>query len=82
MKEFPISALAQIINATPVANTGIFTGISIDSRTTKACDCFFAIAGENFDGHDYVADAFAKGAACAVVSKDIEDKKNALDKSR
>ena len=75
MKEFPIPILAQIIKANPVTNTGIFTGVSIDSRTTKTGDCFFAIAGENFDGHDYVADAFAKGAACAVVSKDIEDKK-------
>ncbi len=75
MKEFPISALAQIINAKPVAKTGIFTGVSIDSRTTKAGDCFFAIAGENFDGHDYITDAFAKGASCAVVNKDIENKK-------
>ena len=80
MKEFPIPALAQIIKAKPLTNNGIFTGVSIDSRTTKAGDCFFAIVGENFDGHDYVADAFAKGAACAVVSKDIEDKKSA-DKS-
>ena len=77
MKEFQIPALAQIIKAKPVANTGFFTGVSIDSRTTNAGDCFFAIAGENFDGHDYVADAFAKGAVCAVVSKDIEDKKYA-----
>ena len=77
MKEFPISALAQIIKATLVINTGVFTGVSIDSRTTQAGDCFFAIAGENFDGHDYVADAFAKGAVCAVVAKDFEDKKSA-----
>jgi len=77
MTELPISALAQIIKAESVANTGVFTGVSIDSRTTKAGDCFFAIPGENFDGHDYVADAFAKGAVCAVVDKDIEDKKHA-----
>jgi len=75
MKEFPIAALAQIIKAGPVVKTGVFTGVSIDSRTTKAGDCFFAIAGENFDGHDYVADAFSKGAVCAVVCKDVEDKK-------
>jgi UDP-N-acetylmuramyl tripeptide synthase len=46
-----------------------FSGVSIDSRTTKAGDCFFAISGENFDGHDYVCDAFAKGAVCAVVDE-------------
>ena len=50
-----------------------FTAVSTDSRTTKAGDCFFAIGGENFDGHDYVADAFAKGAACAVVGKELGD---------
>ena len=71
MKEFPISSLAQIINATPVENTGIFTGVSIDSRTIKNGDCFFAIPGENFDGHDYVKKAFEKDASCAVVSKAI-----------
>jgi len=49
-----------------------FTGVSIDSRTTKAGDCFFAVCGENFNGAEFVSDAFAKGAVCAVVSKDIE----------
>lgn len=75
MKEFSTAALAQIIKAEPVKNASTFSGVSIDSRTTEADDCFFAIAGENFDGHDYVTDAFAKGAVCAVVAKDIEDKK-------
>lgn len=47
------------------------TGVSIDSRTVQEGDCFFAIQGENFDGHDYVSDAFNKGAFCAVVSKEF-----------
>ena len=75
MKEFPISALSQIINAKPLENTGNFTGVSIDSRTTKPGDCFFAIPGENFDGHDFVKKAFEKDAACAVVSKEIDNNK-------
>jgi UDP-N-acetylmuramoyl-tripeptide--D-alanyl-D-alanine ligase len=45
--------------------------VSTDSRTVKPGDCFFAISGENFDGHNFLADVFAKGAVCAVVSKDI-----------
>jgi UDP-N-acetylmuramoyl-tripeptide--D-alanyl-D-alanine ligase len=52
-----------------------FTGVSTDSRTVKLGDCFFAIAGENFDGHDYIADVFAKGAVCAVVQKNIDEEK-------
>ena len=49
-----------------------FAGVSIDSRTTKAGDCFFAIPGDNFDGHDYVCDAFANGAVCAVVGQKFD----------
>ncbi len=71
MKKFSIADLAQAIKVNPVRNTHVFTSVSTDSRTTKPGDCFFAIAGENFDGHDYISDALAKGAVCAVVSKDI-----------
>jgi len=82
MKEFPIADLVTITGAELPASlcgqdASSFSGVSTDSRTTKAGDCFFAIAGENFDGHDYVADAFAKGAVCAVVSKDIDEEKSA-----
>ncbi len=71
MKKFPVEKLSQIIKACPRqdASDDFFTGISTDSRTVKAGDCFFALAGENFDGHDYIADAFAKGAVCAVANK-------------
>jgi UDP-N-acetylmuramoyl-tripeptide--D-alanyl-D-alanine ligase len=74
MKEFSIASLAQIIKAEPIKNGGVFTGVSIDSRTTQAGDCFFAIAGDNFNGHDYVSDAFTKGAVCAVVRNSKDEK--------
>jgi UDP-N-acetylmuramoyl-tripeptide--D-alanyl-D-alanine ligase len=45
------------------------TGVSIDSRTTQPGDLFVAIRGPNFDGHDFVADAFARGATAAVVHR-------------
>jgi UDP-N-acetylmuramoyl-tripeptide--D-alanyl-D-alanine ligase len=80
MKKFPIKDLARIIKAHPMNRVSSiehrasnFTGVSTDSRTTKTGDCFFAIAGDNFDGHDFVSDAFEKGAACAVVSREIKD---------
>ncbi|MHA1563957.1 MAG: UDP-N-acetylmuramoylalanyl-D-glutamyl-2,6-diaminopimelate--D-alanyl-D-alanine ligase, partial [Alphaproteobacteria bacterium] len=47
------------------------TGVSIDSRSLKTGDLFVAIVGPNFDGHDYVAEAFASGAAAAIVSRPI-----------
>lgn len=45
-------------------------GIAIDSRTTQSGDLFFAIKGDQFDGHDFVTMAFRQGAALAVVSED------------
>ncbi len=84
MKNFLIADLARIIGAhletTPeherrAMSHEFFAGVSIDSRTIKPGDCFFAIPGENFDGHDYVSEAFAKGAVCAVVSKELKNSK-------
>ncbi len=73
MKELAIERAARILNAQMTGEpSGPIRGISTDSRTTKPGDCFFAIAGERFDGHDHVAGAFAKGAACAVVSRDVQ----------
>lgn len=44
-------------------------GVSIDSRTVRRGDVFVAIRGERNDGHDYVVDAFERGAGLAVVSR-------------
>jgi UDP-N-acetylmuramoyl-tripeptide--D-alanyl-D-alanine ligase len=45
------------------------TGVSIDSRTVKKGDLFFAISGPRFDGHDFVDAAFKAGACAAVVNQ-------------
>ena len=47
------------------------TGVSIDTRTLSPGDLFVALRGPNHDGHDFVADAFARGAAAAMVDRDI-----------
>ena len=44
----------------------------IDSRKAEAGTVFFAFVGERVDGHDYVADALARGAAAAVVERNVE----------
>ncbi len=45
------------------------TGISIDTRTLREGELFFAIKGPNSDGHDFVGAAFDKGAVAAVVDE-------------
>ena len=47
------------------------TGVSIDSRTVRPGEVFFAIAGPRFDGHDFLAEAAAAGAAAAIVHRDV-----------
>lgn len=49
-------------------------GISIDSRTSGKGDAFFAIKGENRDGHDFVDSALKGGAGLAVVARDQRDR--------
>jgi UDP-N-acetylmuramoyl-tripeptide--D-alanyl-D-alanine ligase len=47
------------------------SGVSIDSRSLAPGDLFVALAGPNHDGHDFVAAAFQRGAAAAMVHRDI-----------
>src|SRR5579859_4850384 len=44
-------------------------GVSIDSRTIRAGELFFAIHGPRHDGHDHVAAALERGALAAVVAE-------------
>ncbi len=45
------------------------TGISIDTRTLQPGEAFFAIKGDQLDGHDFVNQAMKAGAAVAVIAQ-------------
>jgi len=49
------------------------SGVNTDSRTLQPAELFVALAGERFDGHDFVAEAFARGAAAAVVERELPE---------
>ena len=66
MKFIAEAAGAEIRRGTgdvAIANVGI------DSRSVQPGDLFFAIRGERFDGHDFVKDVAARGAAGVVVDR-------------
>jgi len=48
------------------------TGWSVDSRTLRPGDLYFALRGPNHDGHSYVAEVLKKGAVGAVVDRQVE----------
>ncbi|PYX75261.1 MAG: UDP-N-acetylmuramoyl-tripeptide--D-alanyl-D-alanine ligase [Acidobacteria bacterium] len=69
--KLPLSRVAEFLSATgEFDHRAIAEGYSIDSRTLRPGDLFFAVKGERLDGHDFVEQALAKGAAAAVVRKD------------
>jgi UDP-N-acetylmuramoyl-tripeptide--D-alanyl-D-alanine ligase len=49
------------------SKSALLSGISIDSRTLRLSDLFFAIRGTRNDGHDHVLTALQKGASGVVV---------------
>jgi UDP-N-acetylmuramoyl-tripeptide--D-alanyl-D-alanine ligase len=46
-------------------------GAAIDSRAVRGGEVFFAFGGAHTDGHRFVADALARGAAAAIVQEEI-----------
>ena len=48
------------------------TGVAYDSREVKEGNLFFCIQGFNSDGHRYAPKAVEAGAACLVVSRQLE----------
>ena len=46
-----------------------FCGVSTDSRSIEPGQLFVALKGPNFNGHRFVAQALAKGAAAALVQE-------------
>ncbi|MEP7184909.1 MAG: UDP-N-acetylmuramoyl-tripeptide--D-alanyl-D-alanine ligase [Rhodanobacter sp.] len=48
-------------------------GVSIDTRRVQPGDLFVALKGEHVDGHDFLADAAARGAAAALVTRQVDN---------
>jgi UDP-N-acetylmuramoyl-tripeptide--D-alanyl-D-alanine ligase len=68
----PLWTAAELVEATGGALSRPFDadGVSIDTRTLAPGDLFVALLGEGRDGHAFVADALARGAAGAIVHSD------------
>ncbi len=69
--KLPLLRIAEFLSATgEFDHKAIAQGYSIDSRTIRPGELFFAVKGERMDGHDFVEQALANGAVAAVVRKD------------
>ena len=66
----------RVIQGTPRAQER-FVGGAFDSRIVQPGEVFFALRDKR-DGHEFVADAFARGARAAVVERAVEAPDDAL----
>ncbi len=71
-----LAQLVEILAARPInlsdAALATATSITTDTRHIKPGDVFVALRGENFDGHEFVQVAIAKGAIAAIVNNEFE----------
>ena len=64
--------LTRVLKAVGGASAGWIEGVTVrgvstDTRTIREGDLFVALRGPTYDGHAFVRDAFARGAAAALV---------------
>lgn len=67
-----LSEAARALHATLLGNDVTFQAVSTDTRTLQPGDLYVALIGDNFDGHAFIADAIAKGAAAILISTHLE----------
>lgn len=71
MIDLDLGPLAEIVGGElvdPADARRVVSAVTIDSRTVTEGALFVALPGEHADGHDFVADAAARGAAGALVA--------------
>lgn len=72
-------AIEALANLRPEGNTPVITEAAIDSRQVIPGSLFVAIPGERVDGHDFLAEAFKRGASFALIQQDVDASFRTLD---
>jgi UDP-N-acetylmuramoyl-L-alanyl-D-glutamate--2,6-diaminopimelate ligase len=72
----PLSELIQLLPEVRLAGASDVrvwvTDVAYDSRKVEPGALFVAIPGQQYDGHDFVTDAVARGAVAVVVERPVE----------
>ena len=67
--KLPLSRIEEFLGATGECELKeVAQGYSIDSRTLRPGELFFAVQGERLDGHDFVQQALERGAVSAKIN--------------
>jgi len=75
MKEIELEKAIEAMKGKYLGNDSLkgrsLSGVSVDSRTIKKGEMFFALKGENFDGYEFAGEATRKSGVPAVAEKKI-----------
>lgn len=68
----PLSTIALWTHGRQIGGDADVIGVTIDTRRVQPGDLFVALKGEHVDGHDFLADAAARGAVAALVTRQVD----------
>jgi len=78
MKEIKLEKVVEVLNGKYFGGKGLkgmsLSGVSVDSRTIKEGELFFAIKGGNFDGYDFAGEAIRKSGVPAVADRKVGER--------
>jgi UDP-N-acetylmuramoyl-tripeptide--D-alanyl-D-alanine ligase len=78
-----LAVVLEALTGQKVAGAGqVITDAAIDSRLVIPGALFIALPGERVDGHDFVQEAFRRGASVALVERDMPPGAQVLDLRR
>lgn len=66
------SDIANVNETAEYEQDFLIDAICTDTRTLKPGDTYLAIAGENFDGHDFIQQAIKAGASSVIVQRKVD----------
>ncbi len=72
MSMFPLSRAAGWLDARQIGADVVIENVGSDTRSLRPGQLFVALTGPRFDGHDFAAEAEARGAAALLVSRELE----------
>lgn len=66
-----LSAAASALGLSDIRDDIQLQGVSTDTRNIQSGELFVALRGPNFDGHQFIEQAIAKGAAAIVADHEV-----------
>jgi UDP-N-acetylmuramoyl-tripeptide--D-alanyl-D-alanine ligase len=70
VRKRPLSSVAESVGGELIGPDGPISRVVADSREVGPGDLYVALPGARVDGHDFVAEAFERGAAAALVTRE------------